>query len=162
MAITREKKDSILSKLEGVKTDSESIVFVKFNGLNVGDSTSMRETLKQEGVQYFVAKKTLMKRAFADAFKGDMPELEGEIAVAYSSDAILPAQQIKEFAEKYKENISIAGGVFQGVYKSQSEMTEIASIPQLPVLRGMFVNVINSPIQGLVLGLNAIADKKSA
>ena len=162
MAITKQKKESIIQKLETVKNDSESIVFVKFSGLNVGDTTAMREALKEQGVQYFVAKKTLMKRAFDGAFEGDMPELDGEIAVAYSTDAILPAQQIKEFAGKHKEKISIAGGVFQGVYKSQAEMTDIASIPPLPVLRGMFVNVINSPIQGLVLGLNAIADKKSA
>ena len=40
-------------------------------------------------------------------------------------------------------------------------MTEIASIPALPVLRGMFVNVINSPIQGLAVALNQIAEKKA-
>lgn len=162
MAITKEKKTEILSKLDGVKNDSESIVFVKFNGMNVADTTAMRSKLREEGVGYFVAKKTLMKRAFDKAFKGEIPPLEGEIAVAYSKDAISPAQNIKEFASKYKENIAIVGGVFQGVYKNAEEMTEIASIPPLPVLRGMFVNVINSPIQGLVLGLNAIADKKSA
>ena len=161
MAITKQKKETIIEKLNGAKDSSESIVFVNFNGLNVGDTTAMRESLKENGVQYFVAKKTLIKRAFGGAFQGDMPELEGEIAVAYSADAILPAQQIKEFAGKHKEKIFIVGGVFQGVYKSQSEMTEIASIPPLPVLRGMFVNVINSPIQGLVLGLNAIAEKKA-
>ncbi|MCA9360139.1 50S ribosomal protein L10 [Candidatus Kaiserbacteria bacterium] len=162
MAITKAKKQTILAKLDGVKKDSESIVFVKFNGLGVQDSTAMRATLREEGVGYFVAKKTLMKRAFDGAFEGEMPALEGEIAVAYSTDAIAPAQKIKEFAGKYKDNLSIAGGVFQGVYKDAVEMTEIASIPALPVLRGMFVNVINSPIQGLVLGLNAIAEKKSA
>jgi large subunit ribosomal protein L10 len=161
MAITKAKKETIIERLEGVKKDSESIVFVNFNGMNVSDSTAMREALKAEGVQYFVAKKTLMKRTFDGAFEGTMPTLDGEIAVAYSSDAILPAQQINEFAKKYKDNIAIVGGVFQGVYKDAAEMTEIASIPALPVLRGMFVNVINSPIQGLVLGLNAIADKKS-
>jgi ribosomal protein L10 len=91
-----------------------------------------------------------------------MPELDGEIAVAYSTDAIAPAQRIQAFAGQHIDKISIAGGVFQGVFKDKAEMTEIASIPALPVLRGMFVNVINSPIQGLVLGLNAIADKKSA
>ena len=101
-----------------------------------------------------------MKRAFDGAFKGEMPALEGEIAVAYSTDAIAPAQKIKEFTTKYKENLAIAGGIFQGVYKDSAEMTEIASIPALPVLRGMFLNVINSPIQGLVLGLNAIAEKR--
>lgn len=162
MAITKEKKQEILAKLDGVTKDSDSIVFVKFNGMTVNDTTAMRAQLREAGVGYFVAKKTLMKRAFDGAFEGDMPELEGEIALAYSEDAIAPAQNIKEFAGKFKDNISIVGGVFQGVYKDASEMTEIASIPPLPVLRGMFVNVINSPIQGLVLGLNAIADKKSA
>lgn len=162
MAITKAKKQEILKKLDGVKTDSESIVFVRFNGMTVADTTAMRQQLRQEGVGYFVAKKTLMQRAFDGTFEGTMPELEGEIAVAYSDDPMTPAQNIKEFAGKYKNNISIAGGVFQGVYKDAAEMTEIASIPGISVLRGMFVNVINSPIQGLVLGLNAIADKKQA
>jgi len=162
MAITKAKKQTILDKLDGVKTDAASIVFVKFNGLPVQESTKMRADLREKGVQYFVAKKTLMKRSFDGTFEGELPELEGEIAVAYSTDAIAPAQTIKEYTTKYKNNLAIAGGVFQGVYKDAAEMTEIASIPALPVLRGMFVNVINSPIQGLVLGLNAIADKKSA
>lgn len=162
MAITKTKKEEILSKLDGVKTDADSIVFVKFNGMTVADTTAMRAQLREQGVGYFVAKKTLMRRAFDGAYEGEMPELEGEIALAYSADAIAPAQQIKEFAGKYKENIAIVGGVFQGVYKDAAEMSEIASIPPLQVLRGMFVNVINSPIQGLVLGLNAIAEKKSA
>ena len=162
MAITKEKKQDILAKLDGVKSDSDSIVFVKFNGMTGNDITAMRAKLREEGVGYFVAKKTLMKRAFDGVFSGEMPALEGEIALAYSEDAIAPAQNIQEFAGKYKDNISIVGGVFQGVYKDAIEMTEIASIPPLPVLRGMFVNVINSPIQGLVLGLNAIAEKKSA
>jgi len=162
MAITRDKKQTILSKLDGVKTDAASIVFVKFNGMAVTDSTKMRADLRDQGVGYYVAKKTLMKRAFDGQFEGELPALEGEIALAYSADAIAPAQSIKEYTTKYKNNLAIVGGVFQGVYKNAEEMTEIASIPALPVLRGMFVNVINSPIQGFVLGLNAIADKKSA
>src|SRR5690606_6829081 len=105
--------------------------------------TTMRTELRKKGVGFFVAKKTLMKKAFDNAFEGEMPALDGEIAVAYSEDAIAPAQNIKEFAGKYKEQLAIVGGVFQGVYKSQAEMTEIASIPSLQVLRGMFVNIIN-------------------
>lgn len=160
MAITKAKKETILSKLEGVKSNSDSIVFVKFKGLGVQDTTAMRDVLREQGVGYFVAKKTLMKRAFDGSFSGEMPPLEGEIAVAYSADAITPAQQIKEFAGKHKEKVKIVGGVFQGVYKDAEEMTEIASIPALPVLRGMFVNVINSPIQGLVISLSQIAEKR--
>lgn len=162
MAITKAKKQTILDKLDSVKSEAASIVFVSFKGMPVQESTKMRADLRERGVSYFVAKKTLMKRSFTGTFEGEHPELEGEIAVAYSADAITPAQSIKEYTVKYKDNLGIAGGVFQGVYKDAAEMTEIASIPALPVLRGMFVNVINSPIQGLVLGLNAIADKKQA
>ena len=161
MAITKAKKEVILSKLEGIKKDADSIVFVNFNGMAVQDSTAMRAKLREEGVGYFVAKKTLMKKAFDGVFEGEMPQLDGEIAVAYSTDPMAPAQNIKEFASKFKDNLAIVGGVFQGVFKSREEMTEIASIPSLHVLRGMFVNVINSPIQGLVISLDQIAEKKS-
>lgn len=161
MAITKAKKEDILAKLETVRDESESIVFVHYKGVKVADTTAMRRDLREKGVGMFVAKKTLMKRAFGDKFSGTMPAIEGEIAIAYSADAIAPAQNIKEFSEKFKDGIQIVGGVFQGVYKDRAEMTEIASIPPLQTLRGMFVNVINSPIQGLVIALDGIANKKA-
>lgn len=160
MAITKAKKQDIIAKLETVRDSSESIVFVNFKGLTVANTTAMRKNLREKGVSYLVAKKTLMKRTFGTTFTGEMPTLDGEVAIAYSTDAIAPAQNIKEFSEKFKNNVAIVGGVFQGVYKSQAEMIEIASIPPLQTLRGMFVNVINSPIQGLVIALDAIASKK--
>lgn len=160
VAITKAKKEEILSKLSGIKDEADSIVFVNFNALGGTNVTAMRAKLRAEGVGFFVAKKTLIKRAFDGAFEGTMPALDGEIAVAYSTDAIAPAQNIKEFTAQFKDSLAIAGGVFQGVYKNKEEMTEIASIPALPVLRGMFVNVINSPIQGLAIVLDAYANKK--
>lgn len=162
MAITRTKKEEILAKLDGVKKEADSIVFVSFKGMPVQNSTAMRAKLREEGVNYFVTKKTLMKRAFDGAYEGEMPPLEGEIAIAYSEDAIAPAQNIKEFANKYKDNLAIVGGVFQGVWKNQEEMTEIASIPPLPVLHGMFANFLQQPAQGLALALQAVAEKKEA
>ena len=162
MAITKAKKEEILLKLSDIKNEADSIVFVNFKTLGGQDTTAMRAKLREEGVGFFVAKKTLIKRAFDEAFTGEIPQLDGEIAVAYSTDAIAPAQNIKEFVTKFKDSLAIAGGVFQGVYKNKEEMTEIASIPALPVLRGMFVNVINSPIQGLAIVLDAYATKKEA
>lgn len=161
MAITKTKKQDILAKLTELKATADSIVFVHYKGLSVADTTAMRKELREKGVSYFVAKKTLMKRAFDDTFTGEMPVLDGEIAVAYSVDPMTPAQSIKEFGTRFKDKISIVGGVFQGVYKDETEMTEIASIPSLHVLRGMFVNVINSPIQGLAVALNTLAEKKA-
>lgn len=166
VAITKAKKEEILAKLQGVRENSDSIVFVNFNALTVAESTAMRNKLREEGVGYFVAKKTLMKRAFEGAFEGEMPALDGEIAIAYSlptqagENAIAPAQQIKEFVGKYKDKIDIVGGVFQGVYKSKEEMTEIASIPSLETLYGMFVNFLQQPVTGIALAIEAVAEQK--
>jgi large subunit ribosomal protein L10 len=160
MAITKAKKEVILAQLMDIKKDSESIVFVHFNKLPVKDSTLMRTALRKEGVGFLVAKKTLMKRAFGEGYEGTMPELDGEIAVAYSTDAIAPAQNIKEFAGKYKDQLAIVGGIFQGVFKSKEEMTEIASIPPLQTLRGMFAQLINSPRQRFAVVLSKVAETK--
>lgn len=160
MAITKEKKKNILAKLETIKKDSDSIVFVKFKGVTVKDTTIMRRKMKEAGVGYFVAKKTLMKRVFT-GYEGTMPELEGEIAVAYSADAIAPAQTVKEFATKFKDSIAIVGGVFQGVFKNQAEMTEIASIPPLQTLRGMFAQLLNSPRQRFAVVLSKVSETKN-
>jgi large subunit ribosomal protein L10 len=121
----------------------------------------MRKELREKGVGMFVAKKTLMMRAFDGAYTGTVPTLDGEIAVAYSADPMAPAQNMKEFASKYKDKISIVGGVFQGVYKDKAEMIEIAAIPGLDVLRGMFAQLINSPRQRFAVVLNAVAGTKN-
>lgn len=160
VAITKAKKETILAKLDDVKGSADSIVFFNFKGMTVANTTAMRKSLRENGVGYFVAKKTLIERAFGTAFEGTMPELPGEIAIAYATDAIAPAQNVKEFAGKFKENVAIVGGIFQGVFKDKAEMTEIASIPALPVLRGMFAQLINSPRQRFAVVLSKVAETK--
>mgnify|MGYP003420064232 CR=1 FL=1 len=157
MAITKAKKQDILAKLEGIKKEAESVVFVQFKGVTVKDTTAMRRALREAGVGYFVAKKTLMKRVFGE---GTMPELQGEIAVAYSTDAIAPAQKVKEFATKFKDTVAIAGGLFQGVWRNKEEMTTIASIPPLQTLRGMFAQLLNSPRQRFAVVLSEVSKTK--
>lgn len=163
MAITKAKKEDIVGKIEEAVKNAVSVVFVRFNKLTVADTSAMRKSLKGEGVGYYVAKKSLLKRVLgAKGYEGAIPELPGEVAIAWSdTDATSPARGIYEHGKKH-EGLSILGGVFQGGFKNASEMTAIATIPPVPVLRGMFVNVINSPIQGMALALKAIADKKSA
>ncbi len=159
MAITKAKKVEILSRLGEVKESSEAIVFIHFKGLNLADTTAMRKALREAGVGFFVAKKTLMERVFT-GYEGTMPKLDGEIAVAYSADPMAPAQNMKDFAAKFKDKVAIVGGVFQGAFKDQAEMTAIASIPSLDVLRGMFAQLINSPRQRFAVVLSEVAKTK--
>lgn len=162
MAITKAKKQDIVAKAADAIKDAVSIVFVRFNKITVSDTAAMRKKLKGEGVGYYVAKKTLLKRALSDkGYEGDLPSLDGEVAIAWSnSDATAAARGIYEHGKKH-EGLTILGGVFEGKYLDAVGMKAIATIPPVPVLRGMFVNVINSPIQRMAIALGAIAAKKA-
>ena len=163
MAITKEKKANILERLKDILKGAKSVVFVNFHGLDVGSEAELRKTLREEGVGYYVAKKTLMRRALAnEKYEGEVPVLPGELALAYGEDLVVPAREVHTFSKKHKENLFILGGVFGGRYMDQVEMTDIATIPPLPVLYGQVVNLINSPIQGFVIALSQIAETKTS
>jgi len=161
MAITKEKKEEICKKVEDIVKDFSTVVFVNFHGLNVVDTTQLKNSLRGEGSFYTVIKKTLAKKVLQDSsIEGEIPELDGELALAYSKDQIAPARGVYEFQQKHKENISILGGIFEGIYVDKDKMSSIAQIPPLQTLRAQFVNIINSPIQGLVISLSKIAEKQ--
>lgn len=163
MAITKEKKKEIYEKINNAIKDSSSMVFVNFHGLSVSNTTSLRKGLRENEVDYVVAKKTIIKRALEGSkTEGELPDLDGELALAYGKDLLAPAREIHGFQKKHKKNIQILGGVFEGKYMSQEEMTNIATIPPLEVLRAQFVNLINSPIQQLVVALDQVANTKEA
>ena len=164
MAISKDKKREILAKLQSALAEASSIAFVGFTGLTVADSSEMRKTLKGDGVKYFVAKKTLLRRALeGKGYTGSLPELPGEVAIAWTSeDATAPARGIYEFGKKLKGALTLLGGVFESAFVNQEGITAIATIPPVPVLRGMFVNVINSPIQGMVIALDKIRETKAS
>lgn len=163
MPRTKIEKKEILEKVGKIIKDTETLVFVNFHGLKVGDTIALRRQLRKEGVDFFVAKKSLTKKALEGSKKisGTMPELAGELGLAYGKDLIAPAREIYAFEKKFKGNIAILGGVFESKYLSKEEMTGIALIPSQKTLQAMFVNVINSPIQGFVMSLGEIAKKKT-
>lgn len=161
MAINKEKKQEIISSVKNILADSKSVVFVNFHKLPVSESTTIRKELRSKDVNFTVAKKTLTKRALNEAsLTGEMPQLDGELALVYSADLLAPAREIFDFQKKLDGRVSILGGIFNGMYKNKAEMEVIASIPSQKTLYAQFLNVINSPIQGFVVALNAIADKK--
>lgn len=163
MAISKDKKRDIVAKLVDSFKEASSIAFVGFSKLTVKDASRVRKELKNAGVRYFVAKKTLLRLALKElGYEGQTPELPGEVAVAWttSEETTAPARGIYEHSKKLKGVLALLGGVFEGAFLDAQKMTAIAMIPPMRVLRGMFVNVINSPIQGFVMALDQISKKK--
>ncbi len=158
MAISKEKKQQVVQTIKDTLKNAITVVFVSFSGLTVSEISSVRKALREKDVNYYVAKKTLIRRALsAYNYTGECPNLPGKIAVVLSAtDEITPAQAIYEQGKKKIKTLNIVGGIFNGAYIDAEHMQAIAIIPPMPILRGMFVNIINSPIQGFVTVLDQI------
>jgi len=174
MAISKEKKRAIVAKVADALAGASAFVFVGFTKLTVADATKLRALLNQQGVRYFVAKKTLLRRALAERhYAGSLPDLPGEVALAWTEgdDATAPARGVYDFGRKLpakggsassgKGFLMLLGGMLEGALISAERAVAVATVPPLPVVRGMFVNVINSPIQGLVVVLDKVREQKT-
>ncbi len=160
MALSRQKKQETITKLKKA-IESPSIAFVSFKGLKVSQAMKLRRTLRSEGIGYVVAKKTLIAKAFEGApIKGELPVLDGEVAMAWGIDPVAPARNLHTFAKANDGVLTLIGGVYDGAFIGKDMITTLASIPSRQTLYAQFVNLINSPIARVAVALDQIAKKK--
>src|SRR3989338_9236044 len=100
--LKKSRKEEMVREIEDAVTKSKSLVFVNFHGINVADETRMRRELREKGVGYRVSRKTLLKRALQGKAEGEIPELEGEVAIAYSVDEISSPREVYNFQKANK------------------------------------------------------------
>ena len=165
MAKTKDQKKDIVAKMEGVLKGATS-VFVHFTSISVTQETAMRKVMKGEGLGYIVAKKTLIRRALNNLGHSEVMPMQGEVAVAYtgvSDDQTAAARRVHAFGKEFGEGkLSILGGLFGGKLVDAVAMQEIATIPSMDTLRGMFANIINSPRARFAIALSEVAKTKGA
>jgi len=159
--LQKSKKEKIIKDLEGAIKKSESLVFVNFHGLKVSDETKLRRELRDKGVNYKVSRKTLLARALKGKAEGELPELAGEIAIAYSEDEIASPREVYNFQKSHKGIIlNILGGIFEGKFIGKDAMIELAMIPSREVLLSKLAFLLKSPMQRLAIAVGEVAKGK--
>ncbi len=160
MAITKDKKVSIVAEFKTMLDSAESVVFVNFHKMTVAQSGAFRRALRAEGVDFKVGKKTLLKRVLdTKGFAGEIPELNGEIGIAVAKDLLAPARVVYTF-QKATKAVELVGGIFEGSYKNKEEILAIATIPSREVLLSQIAYLLKSPLQRLAIAVNEVAKTK--
>lgn len=165
MALTRTQKSEVLEDFAKILDEDQTITFVRFDRLSVARLDELRSQLREEDVRLQVVKKTLLGVALDKAeVPGDKPEFPGQIAVTYGLGKTASARGVHNFKVDADsgEELEIVGGIFNGEFRGQEAMMEIAQIPSTDELRGMFANVISSPISGFAVALDQYAQKQEA
>lgn len=136
-------------------------VLVDYKGISVEDDTKLRKELRESGVEYFVVKNTLLKRAAEKAgIEGLESALSGTTAIAISDDDIIVAPKLlHKKAEDSDGKFSIKLGFVEGKAISKEEVEAYAKLPSKETLLSQLVFMLQSPMQRLAIAINEIAKK---
>ncbi len=174
MAKTKQQKEEIVKKITDRLSGAASVIFVNFDGLNVQETTELRSILREEGIEYTVAKRTLLQLALEKAdLKGiDISALPGGLGAAFGKeDEVLPAKLLYTFGKKH-EALKLIGGIYQDKFIGAEEALALAQLPGKEELKAKLVWLVNYPVSGfvnvlagsmrqLVYALQAIKESKS-
>jgi large subunit ribosomal protein L10 len=158
--MTREEKAQVVAELTEVIGKSSGMYFTDFAGMTVEQSSRLRVELRKAGLQYKVAKNTLIKRAL-DA-NGRLTEdiskaLVGQTGIAFGfDDPVAPARVLRDFVEKSGEKPALKIAYLEGVTYPGSDLKRVASLPTKQDVMASIVGSIAAPISGLAGVLGAL------
>ena len=173
MSANFEAKKVVVEEIKEKIQNSKSVVFVKFSGLTVAEDTELRREFRKNNVEYKVLKNTLIRRAFNDLGITDFDEdLNGPTSVAFGADETGASKVIVEAAKKLQDKVSVKSAFVDGGRVDIEGVKTLAAMPskeelvakmlgslQAPLTN--FVGVLTAMPRGLVVALNAIAEKKA-
>ena len=151
-------KELIQGELEQRVADGDVKEFIVFNLMGVPgvENNVMRGELKQKGVEMFVVKNSLFRRALRKKNMESACDLfNGPCAVAYGGDSIVDAaKELVDWAKKVKA-VQFKGAFLDGAILDGDAAKALAKMPTRRELQGQIAACIMSPasqIAGALVG----------
>ena len=164
VALNKAQKTKQIDSIKEKVSKQKSVIFVDFAKVPSKDMFTLRKTLKEQGCNLKVAKKTLVRIAFGQSnisFWNKMKSsLPGQLALVFGiEDEIAPARIANTFA-KTQENFKILGGIFEKRFIDREKVLVLANIPTRNELLSRLLGSISSSTTGFVRVLDKIRESK--
>ena len=139
-----EEKQKITEDLHERFSKSAIVVVTDYKGLDVSAMNDLRRKLREEDIEFQVAKNTLLMRAAKDTEVALIEDyFKGPSAVALSyTDPVAPAKILAQFA-KDNQKLEIKGGVLKNKVLDVDAIKALAKLPSREVLLGQLLSVLN-------------------
>jgi large subunit ribosomal protein L10 len=154
--MNRTEKAQAISELnEGIGTATNAFL-MSFKGITVPQVTELRRQVRETGSEYLVVKNTLALIAVKDSpLVALKDQFSGETAVAFNkTDAVLLAKALTKFA-KDVPTVTFKGAMLNGQIVPATQIQAIAALPSRDELLSKLLYLMQHPIRGLAIVLNA-------
>lgn len=158
MALTKDKKNDIISDVSQLLSDSKMTVVAAYQGTPVKAMQDLRRAGRENGTTLKVVKNRLVIKAIRST-KGlkdvDTSALTGMLLYAFNGeDEVAPAQVIAEFAKKQKSLEFVGAISSEGKFLSAEEVKDLATLPSKEELIAQVMATLGSPLNDVVGGLS--------
>jgi large subunit ribosomal protein L10 len=154
----RSEKEQIVAEVAEVAKRARGMFFTDFSGLTVEQATELRREFRKSGIDYKVAKNTLIQKALESVTGYDRvyDKLVGPTGVAFAfDDPVAPARIIQKFIEKH-EKLSLKVCVLEKEVYEGSRLKELAKLPSRKELMAGVLGSIQAPMAGVPTVINAL------
>jgi large subunit ribosomal protein L10 len=153
--MNRDQKAAVIKEIAVQIQESEAVFAVDYRGITVVQAAELRGKLREADATLRVVKNTLTERAADNAgAAGLKPLLVGPTALTFArGDAASAAKAVADYA-RATNLLPFKGGVMGGHPLAAEQVVAIARLPSRDVLNAQFVNIVASPLTGLVTSLS--------
>jgi len=151
LAITKERKNELISLYSEWVKRSKALVLTQYIGLTMKDIDALRAKVRENGGEFHIIKNTLAKLAFEQAgLPVQKEQFEGSTAVVFAfTDAPATVKSVTEFV-KSSDFLKIKGGYLEKQALTPEGVRALADLPPLPVVRAQLLGTLLAPASKLV------------
>ena len=151
LAITKERKNELITQYIDWVKRSKALVLTQYVGLTMKDIDTLRAKVRDNGGEFHIIKNTLAKLAFEQAgLSVQTEQFEGSTAIVFAfTDAPATVKTVTDFV-KSSEFLKIKGGFLDKQALTTDGVKALADLPPLPVVRAQLLGTLLAPASKLV------------
>jgi len=150
MAISKDKKQALVSELAELFSSAKGTAVAKYQGLSVADIQELRKAARGASVTIKVVKNRLVRVAMGEnnTYKeADTSALLGQLLYAFSADdEVAAAKVLDDFAKTHPTLELVAGFSGEGLAQSTADVKALAGLPSKQQLIAEVVAQLLSPV----------------
>lgn len=150
MAISRDKKQALVSELGELFASAKATAVAKYQGISVAELQELRKAAREAGVVIKVVKNRLVRVAMGDskAYKEtNTSDLQGQLLYAFSADdEVAPAKVLDIFAKSHPALELVAGFSGEGLAQATEDVKALAGLPSKNELIAQTIAQLLSPV----------------
>jgi large subunit ribosomal protein L10 len=158
--MNKAEKNAEIETLLGYFKGAAIAICTHYQGLTVGQVSTLRSDLRKAGAKARVSKNTFIRLA-AKRSAGDnsaidpfVEKVDGPNLVVFCDDPVAPAKVLTKFA-KDNEKFKVKGAWFEGKYIDATGVDTLSKMPGKAELLATLLRLINTPATQLVRVISA-------